>query len=767
MAKLQVSDKTVIQPEVPNLIHDIILSLCQRKYSSVSNVEVDGIICISFQGSTEQQVIKIHENLHSHPTLSATESEGGIPSHARKSESADKISELDLHLDVENVSEKDNSGQNDEISNHFTEQQNSVDNGESNNFKNDISFLSSLLKTTNDMIGNENDVAEKRKKKIKGGKHDSKDKTSRRKRKHPIHHPVGSPKKAYTDESFTDRTESNDYSNEMINQNMIVVKQEVLDEETNPKIVDVFSANNIHTGMDPLALNCQSDLGIERNNYDEKNDRPDDELLYQALGLRRSESSERQTSQEFWKPNTDDNLDLNIVIKEERIVAGEYSAAYGENNDNIGIRDSGVLASHYNAVEDPDYAPYADDLAQGYSSSSDRADPKRSAPVVKKLTYKKKKDNTSSNTWFETVKKNMNRYQAALLKSVQITKKGAETKGPTVQREFLDGRDCNDLEEGPVLKTPGAREIPERDSSASPNPLAVVKKENDQENKTNVDESKTTEPKLVSKYPALFNQLQKAKGTESQGDGTSQQDSLVNRLPFLSFKDLFAQASPNGSSSGIDMRPSPERLADLLTQPAALGRSQSDQHKAFEVGEGAAGYLKKTWNWKRRAVRPKGPNGEILSHELPQLAESNRSNIPVGIANPKRQKPKSKDDDRDWHPHHADSELLSQVQSGLSTRRSSGRSRRTNFTEYSDSDIEEIEVEEDEPEGEPELVSAFCKFNCGARFESVSDLKVHEETCVGRGFKCDYCGLDFNQQYRWQYHMIKVHGVSVDSGMFR
>ena len=781
MSKLQAPNKTVIQPEVPNLIHDIILSLCQRKYSSVSNVEVDGIICISFKGLSEQQVIKIHENLQSPQKPPATEKEDGSTSHTDT---------LDLNLEVENIVEKDNPCPDDGIDDHMIEKQNEVDNGETNNFRNDISFLSSLLKTTNDMIGSEDNVAEKKKKKNKGGKQDL-NKVSRRKRKHPMHHrkgQEGSPKKAYTDDSFTDRTESNDFSNEPVHEKLVVVKQEVLDdyEETNPKIVNVFSACDAHLETNPKTVNCQTHLGTEQNQNNEIDHRPEQVLLYQSLGLRRSESAERPPSQESSAPSEDNNQNLNIVIKEEKMDDGEFGAAYGDHIGSHGNWENEINAGDYYSVGDPDYVPCADELAQGYSSS-DRAGSKSSATVIKKKKYKTKKDDNANKNWFETVKNNMNRYQAALLKSVQITKKGAGANKP---REFLDGRESVERNDAGILKAilEGGvdKETPERDSLASPTSSAIVKKENEQENKTG-EESKTVEPKLVSKYPALFNQLQKSSVDEKQGeenpvanlhlhgdrpgdhhgDVASQQDSLVNRLPFLSFKDLFAQASPNGSTAGIDMRPSPERLADLLSQPAAKGRSQTAQGKLSDVGEGATGIAKKTWNWKKRAVRPKGPNGEILTNRLPRVGDLNKQDIPIGIANPKRQKPKSKNDDKDWHPHHTDMEVLSQVREGVSTRRSSGRSRRTNFTEFTDSDLEEIELEEDEAESQVELVSAYCNFNCGAMFQTVSDLKAHEETCGERGFTCDYCGLDFNQQYRWQYHMIKVHGVSANSGMFR
>ena len=751
MAKLQVSNKTYIQPEVSDLIHDVVLSLCQRKYSSLSSVEIDGIICISLQGYGEQQVIKIHEILDAGSKVLSTDAPKSDDT--RTSENSNRNNEIDLHLEVESINEKNKGDQNDEISNHFTEQHSNNDNVESINFRNDISFLSSLLKSTNSMIVNEQASSGHKVKKVRNSKNESKEKRSKRKRKHPIHHPKSSPKKVCTDESLTDDiTQSLDHTHEIINQNMVVVKQEVPDEEeeTHPKIVDIYCANNIHPEGEPFASGSQLGHDTQQNSASKPDDRPSQDLLHQALELRRSASVEKQQgddqSQLFSNPDRE-NTNLNLVIKQEKADDADFVAAYGEMNQNENKLADETTALNHDFDDDPDYVPFTDDQARGYSSSSDTCRPrsKKTTDGAKKQKSKKKKESTSAKNWFETVKSNMNRYQAALMKSVQITKKGIDTDRqitdePFVQREFLDDRNFDDRivpksGDTPVLKSileTSCEETHEKDSSASStNPSAVVKSEN-------VQESKPDEPKLGSKYPALFSQLQKAKTVENQCDSTSQ-DSLVNRLPFLSFKDLFAQASPNGSPSGIDMRPSPERLADLLSRPSASAGGQSIQQNHHNVGNSAAGCTKKTWNWKRRAVRPKGPNGEILMHIPPRYPNSDKANIPVGIANPKRQKSKSKEEDRDWHPHHADTEVLSQVREGVSTRQSSGRYQRTNFTEYSDSDIEEIDLEDDETEEPIELVSAYCKFSCGARFDSVDELRVHEETCSMKGFKCDFC----------------------------
>ena len=792
MSKLQRSKRVVLQPDVPSLIHDVILSLCQRKYADVSDVEVDGIICISFNGLSEQQVIKIHENLPSAQMSTADSDSANKTAVAgngknEASQHVHRLNELDLQLEVENVNkvshEKDNKA--DETSNSQTEIGNEAESTDSNNYRSDISFLSSLLKNTNDIMEKESTGMKKKGRKPRTVKADTKDKigsSSRRKRKHPVHHPIrGSPKKAYTDESLTDsRAESNDFSTEPVEPvlpTMVVIKQEPLDsDETNPKIVDVFSASNAtgHTG-EPVD---QSNKDTANNEYQGAlNERQNQEFSWQNLGMRRPASEARSLDDHQSKENKDiaDEDNMNIVIKQE-VVDDEFDNACGENIDhrlNSKGLTTGVEGAHNG--EYPDFFHIANYFEKENDNQEIENGSKDSYTALKKSKANDKNESAASKKWFETVKKNMNKYQAALLKSVQITKKGPNVDKGSKPRvgDDRDGDENNLInpEETPVLKsildTSPTEDISERDTPTD----ITVKKE------ASVSESEGQEfggakPKLVTKYPALFSQLKKTKQAENQNDMAAQPDSLVNRLPFLSFKDLFAQASPGTSASNIDFRPSPERLASLLSQPSKSNGSQQDQETSninFIYGTPA----RRGWNWKKRAVRPKGPNGEILTH-LPPMSRAGQK--PVGIANPKsRQKPRSKDKDDEWRPHHAEGRV-SGSQRAVPKRSSSGRSRRTNFTEYSDSDIEEIEIEQDETDnyftemdGDTpiQMVSAYCKNNCGNRFDSIEELSTHEEACSHKGFTCEFCGLDFVQQYRWQYHMIKVHGISVDSAMFR
>ena len=793
MSRLQPNRRAVLQPDVPNLIHDVILSLCQRKYADVSDVEVDGIICISFNGLSEQQVIKIHENLPSAQKPN-TDSEGTYgaaitDSFNEAAKTVHRLNELDLQLEVENVNEgiNEKDENDDKISNTLPDTENEPKSLDSNNYRSDISFLSSILKTTNDIMNKESNGVKKKGRKSRIVKTDSKDKvasSSRRKRKHPIHHPIkGSPKKAYTDESLTDsRAESNDFSNEgiqAVHPTMVVIKQEPLDDsdETNPKIVDVFSTSNgpIEEHSGELATNERSnEVTINSENHGALSVRQNQEFSWKDLGMRRPASRERSVDWLESKENEDNanKNNMDIVIKQE-IVGDEYENACGENIDH------GHNNREMNNGEYPDFFHIANYFEKENDNQESENSSEGTYTSLKKSKSNDKNESAASKKWFETVKKNMNKYQAALLKSVQITKKGSDDKGckPSIGNDRRGDHDSiNDPEDSPVLKhildtSPTENvHVPERDTPSD----ITIKKETASVSEAGGEEFGGARPKLTRQYPALFNQLKKSEH-QNQNDLTAQSDSLVNRLPFLSFKDLFAQASPNTPAPNIDFRPSPERLANLLSQPLKSSGAQQSQQASnvsvFHPGTPA----RRGWNWRKRAVRPKGPNGEILTH-LPPMVSNKSVQKPVGIANPKRQKPRSsKDKDTEWRPHHGEERQI-RFQRDVPRRSSSGRSRRTNFTEYSESDVEEIETEQDEADNDIaemdeeapiQMVSAYCKNNCGSRFDSVEELSIHEETCNHKGFTCEACGLDFVQQYRWQYHMIKVHGISVDSAMFR
>lgn len=50
------------QSDMCRLLQEAVINLCQKNYTA-SDVEIDGIICISFQNSYQQHVVKIHEKL--------------------------------------------------------------------------------------------------------------------------------------------------------------------------------------------------------------------------------------------------------------------------------------------------------------------------------------------------------------------------------------------------------------------------------------------------------------------------------------------------------------------------------------------------------------------------------------------------------------------------------------------------------------------------------------------------------------------------------
>lgn len=47
-----------------------------------------------------------------------------------------------------------------------------------------------------------------------------------------------------------------------------------------------------------------------------------------------------------------------------------------------------------------------------------------------------------------------------------------------------------------------------------------------------------------------------------------------------------------------------------------------------------------------------------------------------------------------------------------------------------------------------------------AAFSTSSEQFNSAGNSAAEQYKCSLCGLEFNQEYRWQYHLIKVHGIT-------
>ena len=142
-------------------MHDEVVSLCHRMYSATSSgVEIDGIICISLLDTNEQQVVKIHK------TLKSVVADVGRKSKAGKNSSYPKIASI---LSAGSpATPRDHAGQEKQA-------------GDVQNFQNDISTLSDILKASGAIIRAEAEAA----------LHKTTDtldsKKSKRKRKKPKH----------------------------------------------------------------------------------------------------------------------------------------------------------------------------------------------------------------------------------------------------------------------------------------------------------------------------------------------------------------------------------------------------------------------------------------------------------------------------------------------------------------------------------------------------------------------------------------------------
>ncbi|XP_052796047.1 uncharacterized protein LOC128228655 [Mya arenaria] len=329
------------------------------------------------------------------------------------------------------------------------------------------------------------------------------------------------------------------------------------------------------------------------------------------------------------------------------------------------------------------------------------------------------------------------------------------------------------------METPA---VPQRSKSLSPTPVVKIEVDDthhdyggerivDQsgfEQQTSTSRESSIEKhfgKLESKYPALFNQLQVPQTSSSPSGGATgeQTDSLLNRLPFISFQEIFNTGSP-GSLPKLSEAQTMELLQKARQCPPFPPRGSKK--------------TKSRWNWKKRQVRDK-----IFASASDDVHTS-------GNKMAKKTGKSQSDSDNEWVPGAlSDGSNSSQVyDQNLDTpsksRPSRGKKPRYNFAEVDNSDIE---MDDDTS---IELVSAYCSKNCGTMFTNLQDLNNHEEYCKGEfslfqaltgngekiniplqsdtaaapssgvnEFKCEFCGLDFNQEYRLQYHKIKVHGV--------
>ena len=810
MAKLKENGETSkIRPELIKLIHDKVISLCQKKYASF---EVDGLICITLLDTKEQQVVKIHKTL---------KSVNGDPT-KEKAQPKKKTSAYPSIAAILSSSGPDTPSDRGSTDTNITEE-NSL---KQPLYRNEIERLSNLLQASSEINQHEYDESSlptgQTQKKSKRKKHNRKKVTEKTVEAMPAGEKVlnsGNP---------DDNTDSH-----------IIIKQEPINDDFG------ITENEPHSS---LHTNDTTDL-LENN--EARSDIHTDSTDLQQAQVMGYESINDSCS----SSDNSDEPKTNSVRKEGGVA---YSTLIDTViNETIKGKDKGnkasdedIFASYLTNNSDfqkntsdgtnQKHSEWLYNLAQrsliesGNISGSDSNSNDSFNKIAKNKTPPQRergrqKCDPLGRGWFEMIQNNANRYQAALMRSGIIGKTGEESPTPATNAKFehlrglLNDRqgkidsvasmmgpehaenniaNLNETEHTHAFRDNIALCTSGSEKSRSISPAPVVKIEVDEQvpmfpdqdlakkdkavtDKPTKDPAPRPQGKLESRYPALFNQLQQPKRDATPN--LDQSDSLLNRLPFISFQEIFSQSgqtnSKTSNETGVAAKTLIEKGKKILDE--ARGR-----------------YMKRNktvWNWKKRFVRPKDSEGNIMN-DLPagppvSFQFSNRS---VGMNNlakrsfaKKRQKGLEEEDDTEWTPSSDKKIKSSAPQEGegvtVSTRHSSRDRRKIDFTEIDESEPDDGEEaiditgdNQDIVKDEPiELVSAYCRYQCGRRFETFGELAEHEDLCESKlsgkgedgeggkilpdGHKCEICGLDFNQEYRFKYHMVKVHGITVDT----
>ncbi|KAL4229908.1 hypothetical protein ACF0H5_010299 [Mactra antiquata] len=841
MARLPEFQQPHLRSDVIKLLHDEVVSLCQRNFSFVSGLEIDGIICISVLDTKEQQVVKIHKTLKSVFAESAFKNKPRVDDYNAPS--------IWLRSDGESSRKM-------------------VDGRHRNteNYRDDIDALSNLLRDTNAAINEEERHKD-------GSRNNSLHRKSKRKCNNPQQRNIMNSNNV-SGELDADKSketigneqsvglvldkENNPESIACVNpfiQKEITVKEEKVDpeydlaEQTHPKIVSVTSmSENTGTSMDNINLQPitrvsslierlidkeihQSNLNNEslatysnrsNTNIDHQIAMKEDTPESQSIGCAEMDPGYKDVEVKVEK-----TVDGDGIIDDDDVCELPEVGGYRTEDNHTGSEDgrsdftgpSGSLQESENNIGGADGDSYP---SNNWQSSSE--------------FQKQRKANKKS--WIETVKDNVNKYQAALRRGTNTKKNGdSESCTPVVQTsskvnsasglvallnkptasvsrassdcstnyEIL----CQSLESGVPHTSKDC--MNERSSSLSP----VVKIEVDEEMSSEMysqsdgevesnweTQSETAQinqekpgarppekkGKLVSRYPALFSHLRAKKVNYGEQD---QSDSLVNRLPFISFNELFSTAATGSPLPKMNEAATMELLAKARIKPAG-----SKEKKPT--------YKKKTWNWKKRQVRPKDSNGKII---FPAQSKSNCSDTGVDGVSPFKKTPSKKvkkndDNDAEWKPDsvaHLEDETDEPMgesseldndngRTSRRTRLSCGEKPRINFAELENSDIEmdenddyndDLDDDDDikqitidpgpELSNPQSLVERFMGISSSQtggvpslHGSLNSDHYSISNSTSSSQCKCNICGLEFNQEYRLKYHMIKVHGVSED-----
>ncbi|KAL3880902.1 hypothetical protein ACJMK2_033106 [Sinanodonta woodiana] len=775
-----------INPELSKMLHQAILNLCCKMYTSEAGLEVDGIICVSAVDSSEQQVVKIHEILRKNDSsvdifkekgtmglyvsskeqiksnkVILTESECRVASPKDSSDLKEKkrkrklsgndvqsnvnttpskmYADSPLEMTVDLVDQNDSSA--DQSKDSYAQGRLSIETGD--NFSR-VTF-SGCDETYNTNSGKDRVVSptlstslrQKGRRKKASPRHVSVKNTIAYKTDSSDHRIQGD--STGVSETDTSRQHSLPCSNhtsstgsaekiEKVSLRMKTSHQEILlmqnkhDREsktqeaqsavsesdmefehgsnvTNTRLAN-SKENSWHRDFPTHASDQETDISSSCAQKVQIKQEVNDESYNLALNinvqssplnsgkelwtgsgeemyLTRNKSKSETKRQDAQKVSSESDQEVEhdtIMIKAERVDSEEHCQLQELENKNPKDNDCPHLASLLSRGTRPLHTPVENTLVQSRSSSEDSREGSSPRALIQ---------SNSDQEWLMKVTANAYRYQNSLMK------KGTVPVSPHVgisgTKEQGSGTSSPDNKE--VL----ARLAGTRSSSNSPLPGS-----------SNLEKKETT--RLESRYPALYNQLQKAKSPENRKSSTSvthESSSLLSRLPFISFQELFPH-TPSPSSS----------LSDTRTQfSSSSARIKRKGHMKYTM-----------------------------------LSESRDSDWTPN---------EDEENDIEWKASTKVKNQFSRGQQAQSvsvrTRLSTGTKPRQTYTEEDD-DVEDVE--------EVEEMEYFDDYDHGGRDQIIvpsAPIPMQEDN-----FTCGLCGLQFNQEYRWQFHMTKVHGLKTE-----
>ncbi|KAK3577251.1 hypothetical protein CHS0354_030534 [Potamilus streckersoni] len=444
----------------------------------------------------------------------------------------------------------------------------------------------------------------------------------------------------------------------------VQIKQEINDESYNMAL-----NKNVQSSLLNSDLTCNSGKEL----WTSSGIRPSDEAMHLTQNKPNSETKRQYAKKVSSESDQEVELDT-IIIKTERVDSVEDFQQQELDDKSPKDNDCPHLASLLSKGTHSVYKLVENTMVQSRSSSEDSREGSSPKTLIQ---------SNSDQEWLMKVTANAYRYQNSLMK------KGTVPVSPHVG--ISSAMDKGSGTSSPDNKEVLARLAGSRSSSNSPLPSCS-------------SSGKKESTRLESRYPALYNQLQKAKSPNRKSSTlvTQESSSLLSRLPFISFQELFPH-TPSRSSS----------LSDTRTQfNSSATRIKRKGHMKYTM-----------------------PSETRDSDWTPNEDEEN---------------------DIEWK---ASTKVRSELNRGqqaqsvsVRTRLSTGTKARQIYTEEEDDDVDDVE--------EVEEMEDFDDYDRGGRDQMIVasvPIPVQEDN-----FTCGLCGLQFNQEYRWQFHMTKVHGLKTE-----